>query len=457
MNERALRFREAISGFIEERRAAKEKEAAKNEKQGKKNNYNPGEFVYRVWLQSATKKAPRISLATHVLKATHPDARGSNPYVIPSTLPFRQEIGSHVLGEDFVEDVACDAAVLDVVSFLQTEVEGRRLLDWMQAADADLKTALSDDPAEAEAWMTAFSSLVREEEEPASHPMAKQVYWLVGDNPRDDGHYHLLQPMFSSSLAHAVHADIESARFGEENVEARKAFRENHPSEATYRDYRGLAYRKLGGTKPQNISQLNRERGGINYLLPSLPPPAWKPRGLRLLKSPSAFGELVRFGNVRQMLDELAAFLAGDPQPTMETRQRRQAMEQALGQELALFGAAVRAQLEPGWTRDPQCGLPRHQQLWLDPDRTLLEVRDDPEHPEWQADDEAFNREYALGEWPDQVAADFGRWLNQQLRNRNPRLAALGEEEMRHFARQALLDVAWPVPMQRRAAAGGEA
>lgn len=447
VNERALRFREAISGFIEERRAAKEQDK----------NYDPEKYGYRPWLADAARRVRQIQAVTHVLKATHPDARGNSLHVRPSNLPQRPEIGSHVLGDGFAEDVVGNAAALDVFKFLRTEVEGRRLLDWMQAADADLKTALSDDPAEAEAWMTAFSSLVREEEEPASHPMAKQVYWLVGDNPRDDGHYHLLQPMFSSSLAHAVHADIQSARFGEENAEARKAFRENRPSETPYRDYRGLAYRKLGGTKPQNISQLNSERGGINYLLPSLPPPAWKPRGMRLLKSPSAFGELVRFGNVRQMLDELAAFLAGDPQPTMETRQRRQAMEQALGQELALFGAAVRAQLEPGWTRDPQSGLPRHQQLWLDPDRTLLEVRDDPEHPEWQADDEAFNREYALGEWPDQVAADFGRWLNQQLRNRNPRLAALGEEEMRHFARQALLDVAWPVPMQRRAAAGGEA
>jgi CRISPR-associated protein Csy1 len=40
------------------------------------------------------------------------------------------------------------------------------------------------------------------------------------------------------------------------------------------------------------------------------------------------------------------------------------------------------------------------------------------------------------------------------LRKRSDKLALLGEAEMRHFARQAILDVAWPIPLQRRAKAG---
>ena len=39
--------------------------------------------------------------------------------------------------------------------------------------------------------------------------------------------------------------------------------------------YASLAVQELGGTKPQNISQLNSERRGDNYLLASLPP-VWK-------------------------------------------------------------------------------------------------------------------------------------------------------------------------------------
>jgi len=444
---RAARFRDAISGFIEERRSAKEQDR----------NYDPAKYEYRAWLADAARRVGQIQVVTHVLKATHPDARGSSLHVPPSTLPQHSDIGSHVLDGGFAEDVVGNAAALDVFKFLRTEVEGRRLLDWMRAGDADLKAALSDDPIEAESWMAAFASLVRQDEAPASHPLAKQVYWLVGDDPRDDGHYHLLQPLFSSSLAHAVHADIQSARFGEANMEARKAFRENRPSEVPYREYRDLAFRKLGGTKPQNISQLNSERGGLNYLLPSLPPPAWKARGVRLLRHASAFTDLIRFGAMRERVATLAEFLASNPDPTIETRNRREDLEQAICLELAEFGATIRSQQQAGWTRDPQCELPRHQQLWLDPDRTTLEVRTDPGRPEWQADDEAFIREYEKGDWADEVATDFGRWLNQQLRERSPRLVASAEVEMRHFACQAILDVAWPTPMRRRAAVGGAA
>jgi CRISPR-associated protein Csy1 len=329
----------------------------------------------------------------------------------------------------------------------------------MQAGDVDLLTALSDDAEQAEDWMKAFASLVREEAQAASHPLAKQLYWLAGEDPQDNAQYHLLQPMFSSSLAHAVHADIQDARFGEANKETRQAKRDNKPADATYRDYRDLVARKLGGTKPQNISQLNSERGGVNYLMASLPPPAWKPSvGTTLLKLGSVFdekhGAFKRFGGVRELLRALASFLKNNPDPTMETRNQRETIEQAIGQELAMFGVAIRGSYPTGWTRDEACQLPLCEQLWLDPDRTELPPRDDPEHPHWHEDDLAFNQAYERGDWADDVAARFGLWLNGQLRQRSDKLAMLGEAEMRHFARQAILDVAWPIPLQRRAKAG---
>src|SRR5690606_40777565 len=132
---RAARFREAISGFIEERRSAKEQDR----------NYDPAKYEYRAWLADAARRVGQIQVVTHVLKATHPDARGSSLHVPPSNLPPHPDIGSHVLDGGFAEDVVGNAAALDVFKFLRTEVEGRRLLDWMRAGDADLKSALSDD------------------------------------------------------------------------------------------------------------------------------------------------------------------------------------------------------------------------------------------------------------------------------------------------------------------------
>lgn len=447
--DRRKAFRAAIADFIEARREAKLKD--KNDDADAASKYD-----YATWLADAARRVGQIQAVTHVLKATHPDARGSSLHVAPSSLPRHAEIGSHLLGEGYAEDVVGNAAALDVFKLLKLEVEGRRLLDWMQAGDADLQAALSDNPQQAQEWMHAFASLVREDPQPATHPMGKQLYWLVGEDPHDDTHYQLLQPLFASSLAHAVHAEIQDARFGEANKELRQARRESKPADGSYREYRDIAVRKLGGTKPQNISQLNSERGGVNYLLVSLPPASWKPRdGANLQKLDSIFNEkrgpFFWFGDVRPLVRELADFLDTDPERIQDTRDRVKKLASKLGDQLALFGAAVRGHLEPGWTRDEDCRLLDVEKLWLDPDRSELPPRKDADHPHWHEQDVAFTAAYTRGDWADAIATRLARWLNQQLRGRSDKLIALGEAEMRYFARNAILDVAWPIPLQRRA------
>ena len=445
---RSSRFREAICGFIEARREAKLK--------GKEEDAADAasKYDYATWLGDAARRVGQIQAVTHVLKATHPDAKGSSLHVRPDSLPRHAEVGSHVLGSDFAEDVVGNAAALDVYKLLKLEVEGRRLLDWMQAGDSDLRAALHEDASIASEWMEAFGGLVRKSAGFGSHEAAKQVYWLVGDNATDNTDYHLLQPMFSSMLAHAVHGELQEARFGDANKQARQAFRERREHDQPYRDYRGLAVRKLGGTKPQNISQLNSERGGTNYLLASLPP-TWdtgQPR--KLLNIGSAMERLAWFGGVRENVDRLTRFLLSDPPPNDQTRTFRDRIEQELGAQLALFAAETWARFEPGWTADATCELPRHQQIWLDPGRAE-DIARDPENPALSDEDRAFFAEYEFGNWPNEVAGDFANWVNERLREAG--LVAVGDAEYRHWARQAIVEAAWPVPVQRRAPKAGRA
>lgn len=441
---RSERFRVAIAAFIEERREAKLKgKTDADEAVAQK-------YEYGAWLADAARRVSQIQAVTHALKATHPDARGSSLYVKPEELPARTEVGTHLLGDDFAEDVVGNAAALDVYKFLKIEVDGRSLLDWMQADDADLRRALHHDPKVADSWMAAFGGLVRDEAKAVSHELAKQVYWLVGDDPSDDGAYHLLQPMFSSSLAHAVHAEIQDARFGEQNKEAREAYRGRKPHNSGYREYRNLVARKLGGTKPQNISQLNSERGGVNYLLASLPPTWTRSRSLNLLRYETVFQVFLRYEGVRQQVRALAKLLKDHAEAvsTMAIRQARERIEQDLGASLAAFGLEQQRRYSPGWTRDSACRLPECECLWLDPGRAEL-----PPRPDHKERDEAFRLAYTWGDWADEVAGRFANWLNAQLREAD--LTTVGDSEARHWARQAIIDVARPVPMQRRA--GGPA
>jgi CRISPR-associated protein Csy1 len=451
LTDRGKAFHAAIAGFIDARREAKLK--------GKEDDADAAsKYDYATWLADAASRAYNLKVVTHPIKFTHSGIKGASSIHVGaarhSSKPL--EIGTHSVAL-LVEDFAIsDAKHLDVYSLLKEVVDGKRLLDWLRDGNADLAAALNEDRIAATALMEAFKQVLEPDEKVTSHPLAKQIYWLMdGKDPSDDGQYHLLQPMFSSSLEHAVHEDIRAVR--DAGFSARGT-RKQKPTFADHATYPGLVVRTLGGSNAQNVSPQNKVRGGVNYLLSSLPPPAWKPRGgVNLLKIDSVFdekrGALNGFGGMRELLRTLADFLKKSPDPTMDTRTRRETIEQAVGAELAMFGVAIRGNDAAGWTRDDACSLPLCEQLWLDPDRTELPERNDPEHPHWQELDRAFNEAYERGDWADEVAGRFGRWVNQQLRNRSDKLVALGEAEMRHFARQAILDVAWPIPLQRRAKA----
>lgn len=442
LTDRAQAFRQAITEFIDERRDAKLKGNSTDIETAAK-------YEYTTWLADAARRVSQIQAVTHVLKATHPDARGSSLHLAPNNLPQHREIGSHLLGDTFAEDIVGNAAALDVFKFLKTEVEGKRLFDWMQEADADLQAALSADAETAQEWMQAFSSLIRAESQPASHVAAKQLYWLVGEEPTDNSEYQLLQPLFSSSLAHRVHNDIQDARFGEANKLARQAYRDKSGYDGEYRDYRGLVVRKLGGTKPQNISQLNSERGGVNYLLASLPP-HWNTSGrIKVLNVGSVFHSFYFFDDVADLLKALSSLLLSDPDAVKATREQREALAQALGQQLALFGESIRFAQEPGWSQHPDCRLPQCQRLWLDPERIEL-----PPREEHQAEDEQFNTAYQWGDWPDEIAGYFANWLNAQLHKAG--LTTVGDAEYTYWAKQALVDADGPVSLQSRTPGGAK-
>jgi len=436
LNARAHTFRQAIAGFI----AARKDEKLKNPE---KDAISAQKYDYATWLADAARRVNQLQAATHIAKATHSSAGGSSLYVPPENLPCRAEIGTHMLKGMVPIDVVGNAAALDVFKFLKTQVEGKTLLAWAERGDADLKAALSDNPQIAEAWVKAFTGLVAPSSNAQSHALMKQIYWLTGENPLEDSNFCLLQPVFSSALAHIIHAEIQETRFGEQNTEARNAFYKKQPYDGAYKDYKGLAVRKLGGTKPQNVSQLNSERGGVNYLFASLPPTwqsQYKPPVLNRTTVLSAF---FKTKEAFVALQKLAQFLKSDPAPNVETRQKRTHLEQEIAFALVEFAALIKSSLPAGWSRAPACELALCEKLWLDPERSTL-----PENDEFLEDDRLFKEAYVLGDWPDEVAQRFANELNALLRKAG--LVTVGNTEYEHWVQQVMIEAAWPVPVRRR-------
>jgi CRISPR-associated protein Csy1 len=157
-----------------------------------------------------------------------------------------------------------------------------------------------------------------------------------------------------------------------------------------------------------------------------------------------------RYDDVPRLIGKLCQLLKANPKPTMETRHRRNRIEQALGRMLANFGLEIQARNLPGWTRDPDCKLLRCEQLWLDPERARLSFR-----PDHQEDDQAFTHELEWKDWPDDVATLFAKWLNSILRKAD---LPVGDAEVRHWARQAIVEVTdWPATIRRRTRIPGDA
>lgn len=374
-------------------------------------------FIPAAWLDDAARRVGQIQAVTHSLKPIHPDAKGTNLYSPPQALPELPVVGSHCLGEDFAGDVVGNAAALDVHKFLKLAHQGSSLLTLVLARDADLAAALSDDPAQASAWINAFAGLVEPRGRVASHTLAKQLYWLTGDDPHDDASYHLLAPLYASSLAHHVYQTVQDDRFSEDAKAARDARKAGTFSDRPVREYPQLAIQQLGGTKPQNISQLNSERRGNNLLLASLPP-IWRPVELKpLLNTDSMFLRYSRRPEVRQQVKTLLAFLKSDPARNVETRANRAEMVETLIDEFLQFTAELRT-LAPGWSQSTECRLTSAEKHWLDPDGVEQACMDSDRPAPIDTDE--------------RICAGFANWLNDQLRDPLP----MGDPEFLEWRKQ---------------------
>lgn len=355
------------------------------------------------------RNAWQMKEVTHVAKFSHPDVKADvkvfAQHVKSKGNSFAPEflVGTHSIDAFAHIDAAGNSACHPIYTLLQSRVGGEKLLELASRGNEALAAALKElGDAEGD-WMQHFASVAIAQTQASSHKLVKQIYW-----PVEDGSYHLLSPLFSSSLANQVRQVIQQDRFSEEAKAARAARKAGTAHPHGFREYPELVIQKFGGSKPQNISWLNTKRYGENYLLPALPP-QWQSPAIRPpLDTGSVFDRT--FGSrprVRELLRTLRGFLESVANyNNVHIREKRAELTAYLCDEALLYAAELRDAAETGlltagWTNDARCQLNRAEQLWLDPLRG--------------ASDADFAREYERGEWPDDICRRFGNWLNARL------------------------------------------
>ena len=386
-------------------------------------------------LERGVRTVDQIAVASHIAKGVHPDLpvkKTTNLAVDFSSLSPVDVVGSHVLSQrdglhDTTGNGSYNSAAYELYLLLECRFEGQKLIDLLRLEDPDATEAVNSSAQLDDAAALCIRLLEPKCAVVSANTLSKQLYWLTGTDACDDAHYTLLAPLYATSLAHAVHAQVQEDRFGEANKAARQARRERKMHDGVFHDYPGLAVQNMGGTKPQNISQLNSERRGMNYLLSSLPP-QWKVNEQRF--PTHADSVFTRYFDsrplVRQTVKALRHYLESNPNPVKDTRDHRKELVDVLVDEMVAMAAELQHALPPGWTLNDQrfSKLNDDEQTWLDALRA--------EQPE----EEDFANRWLAMEWPDAIGTRFANWLNARLEGQ----LSFSDIEFREWKKELLTD-----------------
>ncbi|KLV03797.1 hypothetical protein ABT56_17645 [Photobacterium aquae] len=376
------------------------------------------DFTLSNWLDSAAKRAAQISMVTHAVKFTHSSAKGTNilasdlghdvRYLDTASLPFP------------AVDAVGNAAALDVARLLQlTDDNGQSLLEYLKRDDITPLKDLTHSDTQLSEWASGLKQALQDAT-PSSHSLSKQVYFPIGN-----AEYHLLAPLFSSSLSQALYQEVTHSRFSQDMVAAREARKKQRYHDKPVVAYPNLALTIAGGSKPQNVSQLNSGRGGRNYLF-STRPPQWQAQ----LKAPVMSGNIFTHPEVRYAtrmpIKQLTAFLIKVNQQHADSNVRiRNRVSQLVDETVdhIISKVAQWQQLPTGWSNNAT-ELPLAQRRWLDPN-----------HPQWDVHDD---------QWQQEIATMFGQWIVasvNHIANNELSLGAIEVTQWQDAFKQALQEI----------------
>ncbi|NDD98910.1 type I-F CRISPR-associated protein Csy1 [bacterium] len=342
----------------------------------KKNGLQPEDYlVVGEEIEKASKNASKIELASHVMKFSHSSSDGSNILCEPGDAESNAEMKHYISSETLTNrklDYSGCAGYIPVFKLLMVDVGGETLRDCLRRGDSSPLEPFAKSSDQLKSWMERFTKT--EPKKPPSAYKAKQIFF-----PLDDGSYHLLAPLFSSSLCHYFFEDINS----EEAKEARRRKKDNKFSEHGFKAFKRMAKIAIGGSQPQNVSFLNSKRGGTVYLF-NAEPPEWKD-----LKKPP-LTEKIFWWNFRRFstidFEKYTKFLEEEKENNLEIRKKSHDFRFRIYHALLEYVENIYG-FEPGWSENSSLSIAF--KLWLD-----------PLNEEFEAVDSAYN-------WKEIIAEEF--------------------------------------------------
>ena len=362
------------------------------------------------WLDENSPKAEYLSKATHAPKYSHAYSKATAIFIDECA---EERLATTSCIQDVEVDFVGDGAVSAVAGLLRLRSEGKWLFEYVLEKEEGIFSAFTTDANKIAGWIDDLSKALSANDM-HSHTLAKQIYFPVAED------YHLLSPLYASSLAHEVSQKIRQQLFSEKAKDARDARKNKIPSDLPIVSFPKLGVVEYGGSKPQNISRLNLERRGRGYLL-NCQPPIWRSKG-KLPQTSLQFW--------RQLEDATWVTLKGLGE-YLEKHQRSPAVRSIkdpiksqvdsivesffrLTANIRLLGQRSAANAD--WSS--QMAFTPALALLLNPDRAEIDTE--------------FRELRERKEWPEEIGKEFGVWLNQHLQTDQ---LILGDVERNHWAK----------------------
>jgi len=349
-------------------------------------------YDYTNWLDEKSQDAINVSFATHVVKLTHSSIKGASSVYFNNQDKLPEYLSTSSLKNKPIDVSQTDNKFAPISKFLKLKSGELILADKLLKSDISDLEAFAKDEEQLMQWQKGFLDAFKEKQ-PASHSLAKQVYYPVGDT------YHLISPLFSSSLDQVVFEYINHSKFNQTEIRQQKRNNKYH-SEIEI-SYPNIAILKVTASNHGNASPLNGKRGGRRYLFPTMPP-QWKTELNPPINQKDMFyGDFnSRAWRAAKSLHQYLLAL----QDKKSNKRIRDNVKNSVNDIIdTLFNYVAEIQNmtgHAGWS-ERATNLKESHQLWLDPFRT----------------DDQFQQARKRADWQAEVCYDFGLWLNHKLRH----------------------------------------
>ena len=359
-----------------------------------------------LFISDAAEKAKYITCVTHPCQFSHPKA--NKPCTITPIVFYGAQSDDGYMRSGNVKseqriDMYGSAGFAAVMKFLALNMSnGKTVLENISDNTPEANELLSSSgrPADElrEQFLEVFKGDKQSENTQVTSSKIKQVFF-----PKDkdgEGQYHLLSLLTPSPLVYEMKKRLSTMM---EDARNKKELIKKGELTDSFLEIFDLTTLKYGGTKPQNISQLNTENGGITWLLPSIPPILEYHR-TRLPKR-DFFAECLNKHDFIWVLDGLFKLITL-PKSTPITLEKQRKYRDRLFTEIVLTITEKVFAVREAFKEMPDT-LQSSQQVWLSKDETVRLNTND---------------------WKNDIVDDMAHWIIANLKKDHP--VELGDAEL---------------------------